>query len=402
MKLAQIRDYREAARRRLPRFLFDYIDGGSFGEVTLRRNRSDLEAILLDQSVMRDVSGLSLESKLFGHSWSMPVGLGPVGLAGLAARRGEVQAARAAHAARVPFSLSTFSACTCEEVASGAPGPLWFQLYVTRDRGFMHDMIDRAREAGATALIMTLDICAAGIRYSDAYSGFAGGARWSRTVRQAAQAIGRPGWAWDVGVMGRPHTLGHVASVVREGAGTDEYWSWMGESFDPSVTWKDLEEVRKAWAGPLIVKGIMNADDARTAVACGADGVVVSNHGGRQLDGASSTIAALPSIADAITGRATILMDGGIRSGVDVVRAMTQGAQAVLLGRPWVYALAARGERGVKEILDILAREMRATLALMGQADPAKLRGSSSAQITAAVVKSSVRGAAASKLSGVE
>lgn len=366
MILASIDDYRAAARRRLPQFLFDYIDGGSFTETTLRRNVEDLRALDLCQSVMRDVSGLSCRTSLFGQEWSMPVVLGPVGLAGLGARRGEVQAARAARRAGVPFTLSTVSVCTCEEVAGDGRCPFWFQLYVTRDRGFMRDMMHRVRAAGATALVMTADITAPAARYRDRHSGFAGGNAWRRTVWQMLQALAHPDWAWDVGIRGRPHKLGHVASVLRPGAGTEEFWDWMARSFDPSVTWKDLEEVRALWDGPLIVKGIMNATDARAAVAVGADGVVVSNHGGRQLDGAPSTIRALPRVAEAVGGDATVLMDGGIRSGIDVVRALALGARAALIGRAWVYGLAARGEFGVADVLDILAREIRTTMALTG------------------------------------
>lgn len=366
MVFATIDDHRAAARRRLPRFLFDYIDGGSFTETTLRRNSEDLQTIALRQSVLRDVSKLSTSTRLFGQDWALPIALGPVGLAGMSARRGEVQAARAAHNAGVPFVLSTVSACTCEEVTRTVPHPFWFQLYFIRDRGYMRDMMRRAKAAGATALVMTVDVAAPGPRYRDMHSGLLSGGPVRSRLTRFAQALARPDWAWDVGVRGRPHTLGHVAAAVGDKAGIDEYWAWMGQSFDPSATWTDLESVRAEWDGPVIVKGVLTPADARAAVDAGADGIVVSNHGGRQLDGVRSTIEILPSIADAVGDRITVLMDGGIRSGLDVFRALALGARAVLIGRPWVYGLAARGEHGVTDILNILGRELRVALALTG------------------------------------
>lgn len=371
MTLATVDDYRAAARRRLPRFLFDYVDGGSFAETTLRRNSDDFKTISLRQSVLRDVSSLSTVTRMFEEDWAMPIALGPVGLAGLSARRGEVQASRAAHKAGVPFVLSTVSACTCEEVTRAVPQPFWFQLYFIRDRGYMRDVMARAKAAGATALVMTVDVAAPGPRYRDVHSGLLGGGRVRSRLTRFAQALARPGWAWDVGVWGRPHTLGHVAAVVGDQAGIDEYWAWMGQSFDPSATWADLASVCAEWDGPVIVKGILTPADARDAVDAGAEGVVVSNHGGRQLDGVRSTIELLPAVADAVGDRATILMDGGIRSGLDVFRALASGARAVLIGRPWVYGLAARGERGVTDILNILGKELRVALALTGCASVA-------------------------------
>ncbi|HEV7691696.1 MAG TPA: L-lactate dehydrogenase [Hyphomonadaceae bacterium] len=366
MIFANVSDYREQARRRLPRFLFDYIDGGAFSETTLRSNVEDLSRLRIRQNVLRDVSALSLETELLGQKFAMPVGLAPIGLAGLTARRGEVQAARAAHKAGVPFTLSTVSACTCEEVAKGAPNPFWFQLYVIKDRGFMRDMLARAKAAGASALFLTVDMPVPGTRYRDMRSGLSGGGPMQRRLMRLMQASVKPRWSWDVGLLGGPHTLGHVSSVLGKSAGVEEFWAWMGANFDASVTWKDLEAIRSQWSGPLVVKGILTADDARSAIAAGANGVVVSNHGGRQLDGARSSISALPPIADAIGGKATVFMDGGVRTGLDVVRALASGANGVLLGRAWVYGLAARGEHGVSEILRIIASEMRTALALSG------------------------------------
>ncbi len=366
MILANVDDYRAAARRRLPRFLFEYVDGGAFSETTLRENILDLARLRLKQRVMRDVSSLSLETELFGHKWAMPVGLAPVGLAGMLARRGEVQAARAARDANVPFTLSTVSACTCEEVAKGARAPFWFQLYVLKDRKFLWDMLARAKAAGATVLILTADMMVPSTRYRDMRSGLSGGGALRRKLARLGQACAKPSWAWDVGVLGRPHSLGHVSSVLGESAGIDAFWSWLAANFDASVTWKDLEQIRAAWDGPLVVKGLMSVDDARQAVACGADGVVVSNHGGRQLDGARSSISALPAIADAVGDQATVLLDGGVRSGLDVVRALASGARGVLLGRAWAYALGARGEAGVADVLRLIGAEIKTVLAQVG------------------------------------
>jgi len=363
---ASISDYRELARRRLPHFLFEYIDGGSYAESTLRRNVADLETIALRQRVLRDVSTLDLSVELFGMRQALPVVLAPVGLAGLSARRGEVQAARAALKAGVPFCLSTVSACTIGEVARGVSEPFWFQLYVIRDRAFMRDLLAQAAAARCRALVFTVDMAVPGTRYRDVRSGLAGAAGWVGAMRRFGQALRRPRWAWDVGLWGRPHTLGNVAPVLGANTGLEDFFAWMRNNFDPSVTWKDLEWVRGQWQGPLIVKGIMEADDARRAADIGADGIVVSNHGGRQLDGTPSTARALPAIAAAVGDRLTVLADGGVRSGLDVVRMLALGAKGVLLGRAWAYALAGRGEAGVAHMLQLLAAEMKVAMALTG------------------------------------
>jgi L-lactate dehydrogenase (cytochrome) len=366
MKAASISDYRELARRRLPRFLFEYLDGGSYDEITLKRNREDLQAIALRQRVLRDVSKVDLTTKLFGQTWSMPVALGPIGLAGMNARRGEVQAARAAAAAGLPFCLSTVSACPIEEVAKGAGKPFWFQLYMIRDRGFMRDLLRIARDAQCSALVFTVDMAVPGTRYRDYRSGLAGASGFLGDLRRVGQAMTRPDWAWDVGVCGRPHSLGNVAPVLGASTGLEDFFAWMRNNFDPSVTWSDIAWVREQWPGPLIIKGVLDADDARAAVDAGADGVVVSNHGGRQLDGVLSSAHALPAIAKAVDGRIKVLADGGVRSGLDVVRMLALGADAVLIGRAWAYALAARGERGVAHVLQLIEAEMRVAMALTG------------------------------------
>jgi L-lactate dehydrogenase (cytochrome) len=365
-KAASALDYRELARRRLPRFLFDYIDGGSYAEVTLRRNVADLEAIALRQRVLRDVSNIDLTTNLFGQDMRLPVALAPIGLAGMNARRGEVQAARAAAAAGVPFCLSTVSACPIQEVAKASPKPFWFQLYMIRDRGFMIDLLAQAKAAGCNLLVFTVDMPLPGSRYRDHRSGLAGAPGLRGSIRRTLQALGKPGWAYDVGLRGRPHHLGNVAPVLGESSGLEDFLGWMRDNFDPSCTWADLDFLRAHWDGPIVIKGILDPDDARAAAATGVDGIVVSNHGGRQLDGVLSTARALPPIVDAVGDRLIVLADGGVRSGLDVVRLMALGAKGVLLGRAWVYALAGGGEAGIAHMLKLFGAEVKVALSLTG------------------------------------
>ncbi len=356
-------DYRAAAQRRLPPFLFHYIDGGAYAEHTLKRNVSDLSDIALRQRVLRDMSELSLETELFGETLAMPVALAPVGLTGMYARRGEVQAARAADSRGIPFTLSTVSVCPIEEVAPAIRRPMWFQLYVLRDRGFMRNALERAQAAGVTTLVFTVDMPVPGARYRDAHSGMSGP---NAGLRRIGQAMTHPRWAWDVGLFGRPHDLGNISAYRGHPTGLADYIGWLGSNFDPSISWKDLEWIREFWKGPMVIKGILDADDARDAVRFGADGIVVSNHGGRQLDGVLSTARALPAIADAVQGELKILADSGIRTGLDVVRMLALGADSVLLGRAFVYALAAQGEAGVANLLDLIGKEMRVAMTLTG------------------------------------
>lgn len=373
MRAASIGDYRELARRRLPHFLFEYIDGGSYGEVTMARNIADLAAITLRQRVLRDISEIDPATTLFGHRLAIPVALAPVGLAGMNARRGEVQAARAAEEAGVPFCLSTVSACPIEEVAAATTVPLWFQLYMMRDRGFMRALLARARDAGCSVLVCTVDMPVPGSRYRDYRSGLAGAAGLAGNIRRFCQALAHPRWAWDVGILGRPHHLGNVAPVLGPNTGLEDFFGWMRENFDPSVSWSDLDFVRDNWSGPLVIKGILDADDAREARRLGMDGIVVSNHGGRQLDGAASSATALPRIADAVGGSLHILSDGGVRSGLDVVRMLALGADAVLIGRAWAYALAGAGQRGVAHVLSLIEAEIKVAMALTGARDVAAI-----------------------------
>ena len=366
MKAASVSDYRALARSRLPKFLFEYMDGGAFAETTLARNTQDLEAIALRQRVLRDVSGVDLTTSLFGAALAMPVVLGPIGLGGLAARRGEVQAARAAQKAGVGFCLSTLSACPLSEVTASLERAIWFQLYVMRDRAFMRDLLAQAEAAGCSALVFTVDMPVPGTRYRDYRSGFAGNPGIAGSFRRVCQAMARPRWAWDVGVMGRPHTIGNVLPVLGDKTGLEDYFAWMRDNFDPTVSWDDIRAVRSIWKGPLLLKGILDVEDAKEAARSGVDGIIVSNHGGRQLDGVPSMARALPAIADAVGHSTTVLADGGIRSGLDIVRTLALGARAVLLGRAWAFALAGSGGPGVAHMLELMGNEMRVAMALTG------------------------------------
>jgi L-lactate dehydrogenase (cytochrome) len=358
-------DYREAARRKLPPFLFHYIDGGAGSETTLRANVADLAAISLRQRALKGAADTSLATEWFGRPSALPLILAPVGLAGMFARRGEVQLARAAAAVGIPSTLSTVSVCSIEEVAAQSPQPLWFQLYVLKDRGFMRDVLERARAAGVTTLIFTVDLPVPGPRYRDAHSGMSGP---YASVRRLWQALTRPGWAFGVGLTGRPHELGNISAYLGRHVGLENYIGWLTQNMDPSIGWSDLEWIRDFWKGPLIIKGILDPDDARDALRFGADGIVVSNHGGRQLDGALSTASALPGIARAVGERLVVFADSGVRSGLDVIRMLALGAKGVLLGRAAVYALAARGQVGVENMLAIFENEMRVSMTLTGVA----------------------------------
>ena len=363
---ATVADYRRLAESRLPRQLFDYIDGGAVDERTLTANRADFGRFHLRQRVLRDVSSVSTDVELFGQSISMPVVLAPVGLAGLFRRRGETQAVRAAEAAGVPFCLSTVGLCSLEEVRGASTRPFWFQLYMMRDRGYVRELLQRARKVDVDTLVFTVDLAVVGSRYRDTRNGMGGGLSTGARLRSAMNFAAHPRWLSDVALGGRPLVFGNLSSFVASAKNVQQFRSWIDSQFDPSVTWKDIEWLRQEWPGTLVIKGILEPDDAIAAANAGAQGIVVSNHGGRQLDSAPSSISALPRIADAIGDRVEIMMDGGVHSGQDVVKALALGARSVMIGRAWVYPLAARGEAGVRHILSQIQREIGVTLALTG------------------------------------
>ena len=361
MIISSSADYRAAAQQFLPPFLFHYIDGGAYAEQTLRRNVDDFAAVALRQRVLKDMSQLDTSIELFGEKLSIPVALSPVGLTGMYRRRGEVQAARAADRHGIPFTMSSVSVCPIEEVAPKIQRPMWFQLYVLKDRGFMQNALERAQAAGCTTLVFTVDMPVPGARYRDAHSGMSGP---NAPLRRYWQAMTHPRWAVDVGLLGRPHDLGNISAYRGSPTGLADYMGYLGANFDPSISWKDLEWIRAFWKGPMVIKGILDPEDAKDAVRFGADGIIVSNHGGRQLDGVLSSARALPAIADAVKGQIKILADSGIRNGLDVVRALALGADCAMIGRAYIYALAAAGEAGVKHLLELLEKEMRVAMTL--------------------------------------
>jgi L-lactate dehydrogenase (cytochrome) len=357
-----IEDLRVIARRRIPRALFDYIDRGSYDELTWHRNRDDLRAIQLRQRVMVDVSRISVGTTVLGEHWNLPVGLAPTGLTGFFHRDGEIHAARAAQLAGVPFCLSTMSICSIEDVRAAVEGTFWFQLYLMRDRGFNEALIARAREARCSALVLTLDLPLQALRRRDPKNGLSVPTRL--TARNAWEILLRPRWLFGV-LLGKRHTLGNLASFFpKDGIGALS--EWVGGQFNPAITWKDIDWVRERWPGKLIVKGVLDAEDARQAAKAGVDAIVVSNHGGRQLDGATSTIAALPAVVEAASHRCEVLLDGGVSSGQDVLKALASGARACLIGKAFLYGLAADGQRGVALALDIIRNELEISLALCG------------------------------------
>jgi L-lactate dehydrogenase (cytochrome) len=363
MIISSATDFREAARRKLPPFLFHYLDGGAGAEQTMRANIADLQAIRLRQRVLRGSEELELTTEWFGQRHGLPIALAPIGLGGMYARRGEVQAARAACRRDIPFIQSTVSVCSLAEVAKQSSKPMWLQLYVLKDRGFMRDVMQRARELGVTTLVFTVDMPVPGARYRDAHSGMSGpnGPLW-----RVLQAMRHPRWAWDVGLLGRPHDLGNISTYRGHATGLEDYIGWLAANFDPGISWQDLQWIRDEWQGKLILKGILDPEDAQDALAFGADGIVVSNHGGRQLDGAPSTAQALPAIAAAVRDKMTIFADGGIRTGTDVFRMLALGAHGVLIGRAYIYALATQGQAGVERLLAIMEKDLRTNMVLTG------------------------------------
>ncbi|MEA2423221.1 MAG: hypothetical protein QOF55_2320 [Thermoleophilaceae bacterium] len=373
---ASASDYRELARRRLPRQLFDYVDGGAYEEATMRANVSDLEDVLLRQIVMRDVSVREPAVEVLGQRLALPVILAPVGLAGMLAARAEVQAARAAEAAGVPFVESTVSICGIEEVAGATSTPPWFQLYVMRDRGYAEDLMARARAVGSPVLVLTIDLAVVGARHRDTRNAVIGQPSTWAKLRRGLDFASHPAWIRNVALGGRPLTFGNLEKAVPNARTPEAFKEWVDGQFDPSVTWDDIAWVRERWPARLVVKGVLDPEDARRAAEVGVDGIVVSNHGGRQLDGVPSTARALPDVVDAVGDQVEVLVDGGIRTGLDVVKMVAMGARAVLVGRPWAWAVAARGEAGVRHVLEVMKADIDTALGLTGQTSIADLDGS--------------------------
>ena len=362
--ICDIGDLKTLARRRVPRMFFDYADSGSWSESTYRANTAELAAIRLRQRVAVDISDRSLASEMIGQPVKMPIALAPVGLTGMQHADGEILAARAAQSFGVPFTLSTMSICSIEDVAENTSEPFWFQLYVMKDRDFVGRLIDRARDAGCSALVLTLDLQILAQRHKDLRNGLSAPPRW--TLSSLMQLLARPRWCLGM-LRTRRHSfrniIGHVSGVSDLASLTE----WTAQQFDPTLTWRDIDWIRKRWGGPLILKGINDVEDARTAAKTGADAIIVSNHGGRQLDGARASIDALPQIVDAVGGDIEIHFDGGIGSGQDALKAICLGAKGTYIGRAYIYGLGAHGEAGVTQALEILCREFDMTMALCGE-----------------------------------
>ena len=363
---ASTEDYRRIAERKVPRFLFDYLDGGSYSETTLRANVSAYQDITLKQTVLKDVSSVDTSVKLFGTPYSMPVGLAPIGLGGMFGTRGELQAKTAADALNIPFTLSTVAICSLEEVAEVSDKPFWFQLYMLRDRGAVQQMLQRAQNVGVDTLVFTVDLAVLGARYRDKRNGLSGGTSLRGRLRTALNLASKPSWIKSVGLGGKPHTFGNLKEYVPNASRPDDFQAWMTQQVDASVTWKDIEWLRDIWPGKLIIKGILTEEDAKEAVQVGANGIVVSNHGGRQLDCVDATINVVSDIKSAVGATTTVILDGGIRSGQDVFKACALGADFTLIGRSWVYALAAAGQRGITDLLRTFKAEIEISMALTG------------------------------------
>lgn len=371
-KPVSVEDYRRLAHRRLPRLLSDYIEGGALSESALNRNIDDFKDVHLRQRVLTGVEHVSLATNILGVDLAMPVVLAPIGLTGMFARRGEVQAARAAKAAGITMFNSSMAICDIREVTKGA-GPVWYQLYLMRDRGHMKALLERVWATGCTVLAFTVDVGVPGERQREHRRGMTGELSLGGHVTRALDGLAHPAWLWDVYLNGRPHSFGNMSEAFDNDGGFAAFWTWARGAMQVAMTPDDIAWIRENWPGKLVIKGVIDPEDARRAVDAGADGVVVSNHGGRQLDSALSGIKALPGVVDAVGAKATVLMDGGVRTGEDVVRALALGAKGCLIGRAWVYGLAARGEPGVAHILELFRKQMATTLVLSGCDDVNKV-----------------------------
>jgi L-lactate dehydrogenase (cytochrome) len=362
-KVTSIEDLRTIAERRVPRAFFQYADHGSYSQSTMRANRDDLEAIKLRQRVGIDVDHRSLATTIAGEPASFPLVLAPVGLTGMHRGDGEILACRAAQAAGIPFVLSTMSICSIEDVAAAVEKPFWFQLYMVRDRGFVRELIERARAANCSVLMPTLDLNVLGQRHCDVKNGLT--VPPEVTLANLLDVATKPAWALSV-LRGKRKTFGNLAGHISGMDDVKTLATWVSRQFDPTVTWKDVEWIRSLWPGKIVLKGILDIEDAKIAAHTGVSGIVVSNHGGRQLDGAPSSISALPRIADAVGSQVEILFDGGIRSGQDVLRALALGAHACMIGRAYIYGLGAGGEAGVAKAIEIIRNELDVSMALTG------------------------------------
>ncbi len=362
--ICDIPDLQKLARRRVPRMFYDYVDSGSWSETTYRQNQSDFTDIKLRQRVAVDMSDRSLQSEMVGQAVSMPVALAPVGLTGMQHADGEIKAALAAEKFGLPFTLSTMSICSIEDVAQNTSKPFWFQLYVMQDRDFIERLIGRAKAAGCSALMLTLDLQILAQRHKDLRNGLSAPPKFS--LNSALQIIGRPRWCLNM-LSTRRHGFGNIIGHVKGVDDLSSLSSWAEDQFDPKLSWDDIEWIKKCWGGKLILKGILDVEDAKMAVKTGADAIIVSNHGGRQLDGAQSSIKALPAIVDAVGNDIEVHFDGGIRSGQDVLKAICLGARGTYIGRAFIYGLGANGEAGVRQALDIIHRELDTTMALCGE-----------------------------------
>ena len=374
--ITNIEDLRQIAERRVARAIYDYVSRGSYDEVTLRANRDDVEALKLRQRVAIDVDNRSTRTTLIGQDVSMPVGIAPVGLTGLNWADGEILGARAAANFGVPFTLSTMSICSIEDVARAVPKPFWFQLYVFRDRGFAASLIERAKAAKCSALVLTLDLQIQGQRHMDIKNGLTVPPQLK--LANLVDMLCKPSWVFNV-LQSKRRSFGNLEGQIKGADNLLTLSQWIAGQFDPTLSWKDVEWVRKLWGGKLILKGILDADDAKIAASTGADAIVVSNHGGRQLDGTVSSIRALPEVADAVGGRVEVFFDGGVRSGQDVLKALALGARGVFIGKAFAWALGAMGEKGVSLALEIIRKELDVSMALCGlkdvtEASPAILR----------------------------
>ena len=372
-----IEDLRELSKKRIAKAVFDYVDRGSYGEYTLRANRRDLEALDFRQRVAVDVAHRSTRTTMLGQEVPVPLALAPVGLTGLNWADGEMLAARAAEKFGVPYTLSTMSICSIEDVASAVTKPFWFQLYVMKDRGFSASLVERAKAVGCSALVLTLDLQVQGQRHQDLKNGLAVPPRL--TAATLFDVMTKPSWTLNV-LGGRRKSFGNLQGFIPEGDSLKTLSQWIAGQFDATLSWKDVEWVKKLWPGKIILKGILDVEDAKIAAGCGVEAVVVSNHGGRQLDSAPSSIRVLPEVVQAIGDRMEVLFDGGIRSGMDLLKALALGAKGAMIGRAYAYGLGAMGEQGVLTALEILRKELDVTMALCGirdvkDATPAILRG---------------------------